>query len=150
MTARSAKKELQLEGAIEVVAGLVTLVLAIVMDAPAHWVLLVVAALGLCATAYPARWQRKAVQNVQPAPDGLRVVSALRRVPLFLASAMILPFLGVVAPFFFWAAAIVAIDGAITLFVRAAVIGRAERRRGGRIVRANEDTFGDQYFVLAH
>ncbi|RKQ91677.1 hypothetical protein C8N24_1503 [Solirubrobacter pauli] len=153
MTARLAVRELRIEGAVNAVLGVAALVAAIVFDAPAHWLLVVAAVVGLCTTAYPARWQAKAVASAEPAPRSLRTVSTLRGVPMYVVSGITLPALavGLDLPIFVWIAAVVALDTAVLLWVRAAVIGRAERRAGGRIVRAKDDTFGpDQYFVLAH
>jgi len=150
MTARLATRELRLEGAIDAVVGVATLIVAIVVDAPTHWLILVVALIGLAGAAYPASWQAKKLAQVEPAPEGLRVVPAVREVPWFLVSAVVTPFLGTILPIFFWFAGVAALFGAVVLFVRAAVVARAERRCGGPIVRATEATFGEQYFVLAH
>jgi hypothetical protein len=154
MKAWPAVRELRIEGVVEGAVGLVMLVLAIALDAPLHWLVVVFAVVGVLATAYPARWQSKMVATVGPLPAGTSPVRGLRllgRLPWLVVSAAVLPLLAFIAPEFLWVAAVVGLDSAIVVFVRAAVIARAERRHGASIVRVSDGAFEqDRYFLAAH
>ena len=153
MTAWPAAKELRVEGAVEGLVGLGVLVVALTTGADRMWLAAVLVAVLLGAAAWRVRAEARALAAAEPLPadtlPATRGQFALR-LPLVLASALCTAGIGAIAPVLLPVGVALLFGAAILAFARAATIGRWERAHGGRIVRANEDAFGEQYFLLAH